>query len=111
MTETPDIGDYVLATKWDDGDPGDPWAVGIYHGQHPRKHDVRHLVGDEDTETFYANGYRRVGRITEEYGIFLLSISDVLERQSPPGSVNLWGMLGANAVPSTNDDEEASGDG
>ena len=100
----PEIGDYVLATKWEDGDPGDPWAVGIYHGPSPHNPD-RHYVGDEETDTFYRNGYRRVGRITEEYGRFLLSISEDLERKSPPGSVNLWTMMGDRATPQTSDVE------
>lgn len=30
--ELPTVGDYVLATKYSDGDPGDPWALAAIVG-------------------------------------------------------------------------------
>jgi hypothetical protein len=89
MTEIRE-GDYVLATKYNDGDPGDAWAVGFYHG---RLGDTdRHLVGGESgPESYRAGGYRRVGLIDRDFGAWLLSVAKALE-SSPPGTVNLWGM-------------------
>lgn len=80
-------GDYVLATKYDDGDPGDNWAVGFYD----RQENGRHYVVDGEGNQCRFSGYRRVGKITAEYGGWLLSAASVLEK-SPPGTVNLWGM-------------------
>lgn len=82
-------GDYVLATKWSDGDPGDNWGVGFYDRSDERG---RHYVKDGNGQQIRANGYRRVGKITLEVGRRLLSAADVLEA-SPPGTVNLWTML------------------
>lgn len=88
---TPEKGDYVLATKYSDGDPGDPWAVGYYLGNFDHYGQTRHLVGDENGKSFRANGYRCVGPVAADFGNWLLSVARELER-SPPGSVNLWGM-------------------
>jgi hypothetical protein len=93
MQEPVALGDYVLATKWGDGDPGDPWAVGFYAGQSGD----RHLVNDSTGASIRANGYRRVGRVTREVGAWLLSAAKELEL-SPPGAVNLWSMLYASPV-------------
>jgi len=51
-------GDYVLATKYSDGDPLDHWAVGFYDGttEHMRP---RHHVIDGDGQRFRVNGFRR----------------------------------------------------
>jgi hypothetical protein len=82
-------GAYVLATKYDDGDPGDAWAVGFYIGWEGD----RHLVGDEHGKSYRANGYRRVrAGLRLEVGKWLLECAEALER-SPPGTVNLWDML------------------
>lgn len=82
------IGEYVLATKYSDGDPGDAWAVGFYDGER----DGRHFVLDNDGKQIRRNGYRAVGRVTPDVGRWLLDSASVLER-SPAGSVNLWTML------------------
>ena len=89
----PDKGDYVLATKFNDGDPGDNWAVGFYD----REENGRHFVTDNNGNQIRASGYRRVGRITTEYGNWLLGVAAKVLEQSPPGSVTLWGMMGVNA--------------
>lgn len=92
------VGDYVLATKYADGDPGDAWGVGFYAGSFDHFGETRHLVIDNDGNQIRRGGFRRVGHITDEYGAWVLSIAKELEK-SPPGSVNLWGMLGVGAVP------------
>lgn len=92
-------GDYVLGTKFTDGDPGDPWAVGIYVDSYDHFGTIRHRVIHANGELIYGRrGFERVGRISDEYGEWLLSISKHLEA-SPPGTVNLWGMMGVRATP------------
>lgn len=88
-------GDYVLATKYSDGDPGDWWAVGFYDGP---LHGDRHKVVDSEGKSLRHSGFRRVGKITPEFGEWLLKNAQGLE-QSPPGSVNLWDMQGPTAKP------------
>jgi hypothetical protein len=90
------IGDYVLATKYSDGDPGDAWALGFYDGV--RDEQGRHYVKDASGKQIRGNGFRRVGRIRADVGRWLLEdAAKVLER-SPPGTVNLWTMLTAAAL-------------
>jgi len=86
---SPPLGAYVLATKYDDGDPGDHWAVGFYAGPHATG---RHLVMDAHGHLFRATGFRRVAVITPAIGAWLLDAARVLE-QAPAGTVNLWQML------------------
>lgn len=81
-------GQYVLATKWNDGDPGDNWAVGYYD----REENGRHFVVDGDGNNIRAGGYRRVGKISPEYGNWLLGQAAKVLEKSPPGTVNLWTM-------------------
>lgn len=61
-------GDYVLATKYHDGDPGDQYCVGFYD----RTDGDRHFVTDKEGKQFRANGFRRIKKISAERGAFLL---------------------------------------
>lgn len=97
---TPQLGDYVLATKYDDGDPGDPWALGFYAGELDMGNDReeikvarRYLVNNGDGKSIRPNGYRRVARIRPDVGAWLLNVAAKQLEQSPPGTVNLWSML------------------
>jgi len=102
-TNKPAIGDYVLATKYSDGDPGDAWALGFYNGQLDEQ--GRHYVLDSAGKNMRGNGYRRVGRIRGDVGRWLLGVAaDQLER-SRPGTVNLWTMLTENAFDLSMDTE------
>ena len=93
MLTAPKIGDYVLATKWNDGDPGDPWAIGIYAGIHSLGETQRHMVNNADGSTIRPNGFRKCHPIRKDVGRWLLTVAaDELER-SKPGTVNLWTML------------------
>lgn len=83
----PKIGDYVLATKYRDGDPGDPWALGFYAGV---AFGDRHLVKDSNGDQIRAGGYQRVGRLTPEIGNWLYANRVLLEQA--PSKINLWGM-------------------
>lgn len=94
-----EIGSYVLGTKFTDGDPGDPWGIGIYAGSYEHFGTIRHHINMTDGTPIYPRrGFERVGRITDEFGNWLYSVRHELER-SPPGTVNLWGMLGVRATP------------
>lgn len=90
----PAVGDYVLATKWSDGDPGDPWALGFYAGLDQRlPSSPRHMVRDSAGNNIRAGGYRRVARVRKDVGAWLLNVAAKQLEQSPPGTVNLWTML------------------
>lgn len=80
------FGDYVLATKYRDGKPGDPWEIGR----------VSQMVtdpGDMITGTKYRlhSGlfYRRARRITLKRGAWLVDHIPDIERSG----VSLWGWL------------------
>lgn len=92
--ETIEKGAYVFATKYDDGDPGDAWAVGYYMGQ---TLNGRHLVGDGKGVSYRRSGYGRVrAGLRDDAGHWLMANNEILE-SSPPGMINLWGMLGEMA--------------
>lgn len=61
-------GDYVLATKWGDGDPNDQWCVGFFD----REDDGRFYVVDNAGNQFRATGFRRVKKISQRRGEFIL---------------------------------------
>ena len=70
------VGDYVLATKWSDGDPGDQWCVGFYFGYIGD----RQLVVDSAGKLFRRNGFRRVKKISQARGEFILAHTDLIQR-------------------------------
>ena len=90
------IGDYVLATKYPDGDPGDPWAVGYLNEirDYTLGNQLEHAyyVGDQETHSFRVNGYTRCIKIYYEIGEWLINNAKVLE-SSPPGSINILKMV------------------
>jgi hypothetical protein len=66
-------GDYVLATKYRDGDPQDHWCVGYYAGiTAPHYDPPRFDVVDGEGKQFRGNGFRRVEKITPERGAWML---------------------------------------
>jgi len=75
-------GDYVLAMKWYDGDPKDPWAVGFVSTIEATPAGRRFIVTDGDGKSFRASGYRRVARITPARGKWLLENSEIIEASS-----------------------------
>lgn len=100
----PEIGDYVLATKYSDGDPGDAWALGFFAGElhmgndrEQIKVEPRYLVNDGHGKTIRPNGYRRVARVRKDVGAWLLNVAAKQLEASPPGTVNLWTMLTPSA--------------
>ncbi len=79
-------GDYVLATKYHDGDPGDQWAIGFFAGRLPKFTGDRYMVADAEGKQFRGNGFRRVKRISAERGRWLLDHTQEIEH----GSRSLW---------------------
>lgn len=65
-------GDYVLATKYRDGDPQDDWVVGFYTGMLPKITGDRYMIADAEGNQFRGNGFRRVAKISAERGAWLL---------------------------------------
>ena len=61
-------GDYVLATKWDDGDPGDHYCIGFYVGSFG----YRHLVADSNGALYRYNGFRRIEKVSPEEGTWMV---------------------------------------
>jgi hypothetical protein len=69
-------GDYVLATKYRDGDPMDHFCVGFFRGMLVdcyNKTTSRYLVEDGNGQLFRANGFQRCERIQRRTGDILVS--------------------------------------
>ncbi len=58
-------GDYVIATKYKDGDPKDHFVVGFFRNM--TWHD-RYNIADENGNLFRGNGFRRAKVISEKVG-------------------------------------------
>lgn len=66
-------GDYVLATKYSDGDPGDQYAVGFFDGMLSKVGGDRYLVVNGDGKNFRGNGFRRCEPINDAEGRWLIA--------------------------------------
>jgi hypothetical protein len=98
----PNIGDYVLATKYTDGDTKDEWALGFFQGAMPKYiTEPRYNIVRDDGSPFRGNGFRRVKCIRKDVGKWLLSIGDNLENS--PCHIQLWDMLPSDAFDLTLD--------
>lgn len=82
--DTLEPGDYVLATKYSDGDPGDEWAVGFFVGMLPNSN--HYQVVDPAGKLFRGNGFRRARKIGKERGRWLLEHSKDIES----GGRSVW---------------------
>lgn len=83
--KVPAIGDYVLATKYSDGDPGDHWCVGFLKAvmdYDPPRYDVV----DGNGQSFRGNGFRRIKCISAERGAWLLAN----EKNTEYSTRSLW---------------------
>lgn len=90
MKHSPQVGDYVLATKYSDGDPCDHFCVGYVDRILIQYDPPRYHVVDSEGQPFRGNGFRRAEKITEKEGIKLLSIfPDIAD---VPGR-SLWAHL------------------
>lgn len=64
------LGTYCLATKYDDGEAWDHYAVGFYAGE---IFPGRHSVVDHDGKPYRASGFRRCEPITQEQGHYIVN--------------------------------------
>ena len=76
-------GDYVLATKFSDGDPQDHWCVGWYD----HENNGRHIVVDSDGNRFRYSGFRRCSKIKPEVGKALMDNARLIELSNR----SVWG--------------------
>ena len=67
-------GDYVLATKWRDGDPCDHFVVGFFREMLGGKY----LVEDGREKLFRRNGFSRCERIRGEVGFLLVNAIPII---------------------------------
>lgn len=70
-------GDYVVATKYSDGDPKDHFCVGFFKGM--TRHE-RYDIVDDDGKLFRGNGFRRVRKIRQEVGKKLVENLQIIEQ-------------------------------
>lgn len=74
-------GDYVMATKYSDGDPLDHWAVGFFAGLTSEHYfSPRYDVVDGDGKLFRGNGFRRVKKISAARGEWLVQHAREIEK-------------------------------
>lgn len=70
-------GDYVLASKYDDGDANDPWAIGFVIAGPCGD---RILVADASGQPIiFSGGFRRVRKISRKRGAWLLGNAQKIE--------------------------------
>lgn len=87
-----EIVDYILATKYSDGDPQDHWAIGFYAGlTNPAKYinTPRYDVVDANGNQFRGNGFRRVQKISKERGAWMLKQAKEIETSG----LSVWHFL------------------
>lgn len=81
------VGDYVLATKYSDGDPMDHFCVGFVSEY---THHHRYMIVDNDGNNQRHNGFRRVEKITQDEGRQLVELMPAIgDRRGP----SLWWHL------------------
>ena len=84
------VGDYVLATRWSDGDSQDPWCVGFYAGvSETGSHVVSY--GDGLSRTF-----RKVKKISKARGDFIIKNKPAIERMNK--SLLWWSSVSMKSV-------------
>lgn len=87
------IGDYVLATKYSDGDPQDHWAVGFYDGiTSPHYDQPRFSIVGNDGAQFRGNGFRRMKKISAKRSKWLLDNKCLIETSNR----SLWWWVRQN---------------
>jgi hypothetical protein len=75
------VGDYVVATKYSDGDSKDHWCIGFYNGRmlDYGEERPRYDVVDGEGVSFRGNGFRRVKKISKERGKAILDVRYAIE--------------------------------
>ncbi len=82
-------GDYVFATKYSDGDPGDQYAVGFFD----RMLGDRYMVTDGNGNQFRGNGFRRCEPITHYQGVWLIQSFPLFEDMWQREQMSVWWWL------------------
>jgi hypothetical protein len=85
-----DKGDYVLATKYDDGDPLDGYAIGFFDSYLGKGSGYRYMIVDSAGRQYRGNGFRRAERISYEMGDWLVANRAAFEALSRISPINLW---------------------
>ena len=85
----PQVGDYVLATKYQDGDTCDHFCIGWISGFLFKGNGFRFDVIDNNGKLFRGNGFRRAKVITSEAGTYLLNHFRDMEQ----AEISVWGWL------------------
>ena len=67
------VGNYVLATKHEDGDTGDHYVIGFFDSMLPKLGGDRYMIVDGEGKQFRGNGFRRAEKITAEEGAWLMT--------------------------------------
>ena len=94
----PQVGDYVLATKYHDGDPGDHFCVGrLQRVEIDPLGKPRYFVVGSEGQQFRANGFRRAKKISLERGDWLVSHFDEIEQSGR----SVWGWARRSMRPNT----------
>lgn len=90
-----EAGDYVFATKYSDGDPGDGWAIGFFDGMLPKVTGDRYMVIDNNGKQFRGNGFRRAEVIPRDIGESLIKAMRAFDppNMPTPGAVNAWDIV------------------
>lgn len=86
----PEKGDYVLATKYYDGDPGDHFCIGYYDGCFQNGRETRYIVVDDKGQCFRANGFRRVAKISSRRGTWMVQHFALIKQMKNRYSVWHW---------------------
>jgi hypothetical protein len=87
-------GDYVLATKYRDGDPFDGWALGFFDGM---LREDRFLVVNSEGRQYRANGFRRCERVSLELGDWIFKHRITIEALTRIAPINMWRFRRATA--------------
>lgn len=85
-------GDYVLATKYNDGDPLDGYGIGFFDSYLAKGSGHRYMVVGSDGRQFRGNGFRRCERISDELGHWLVKHRPAFEAIGMNGRppISLW---------------------
>jgi hypothetical protein len=83
-------GDYVVATKYRDGDPGDQFCIGFYDSSFNDGVGVRHMVVDNGGKQFRRNGFRRIAKVGARRGTWMANHVALFEKMMDRYSVWHW---------------------
>ena len=88
-----EVGEYVIATKYSDGDPHDHWCLGFFDGiTAPHYDPPRYNVVDSEGDQFRGNGFRRVEKIDAKRGKWMLDNARDIELSG----MSVWDILSQN---------------